>query len=107
MLETVRFSEDGLPALPSQELSAERPNVSTVQGSLDTMPLHTLSDTDESLRDMVADFASSVCSTSVQPPLLISSPPRRQSRQVPPELTFRRSERLAQKSKTRATKPVV
>ena len=75
MLETVRFSEDGLPALPSQELSAERLNVSTVQGSLDTMPLHTLSDTDESLRDMVADFASSVCSTSVQPPLLISSPP--------------------------------
>jgi len=106
-LETVRLSEEGLPALPSQDFSADRSNVSTVRGSLDTVPLHSLSDVGMSLRDLVADFASSVCSTPAQPPLLISSPPRRQSRHVLPELTFRCSERLAHKSKSRATKPVV
>ena len=86
--------------------TVDQQNVSTARGSLDTVPLRLLSETEESLRDMVADFASSVCSTPPQP-LLVSSPPRRQSRPVPPEHTIRRSERLAQKSRIRATKPVV
>ncbi|XP_039845840.1 uncharacterized protein LOC120705521 [Panicum virgatum] len=39
--------------------------------------------------------------------VLVASPPRRRSRQQPQEFTIRRSERLAQKSHHRATKPAV
>jgi hypothetical protein len=39
--------------------------------------------------------------------MLVASPPRRRSRQQPQDFTIRRSERLAKKSRHRATKPAV
>jgi len=103
--ETVRFVDAGSdPVLSSS--SASRRNITVTRGARGTLPLHLFSEADALVQRMVADFAETVC-TEAPPPVLDSSPPRRRSRSQPPPTAIRRSERLAKKSRHRATKPAV
>jgi len=103
-LEVVRFDVQGpqsiLPVSPSLR------NVTVVRGSREALPLHLFSDATTSVDETVADFASDIRRAS-PPPVLVASPPRQRSRVPPQGFSIHRSDRLAKKSRLRATKPVV
>jgi len=84
-----------------------RRNVAVSRGSLDPLPFHIFEDVNSPVKEVVADFAASVC-REPSPTVLTSTPPRRRPR-APPAIPvpIRRSERLAKKSHHRATKPAL
>ena len=102
-LESVRFE------VPCSELvccdSALR-HITVARGTRETLPLHLFPDASSPVKEVVANFANSVCGDPPAP-VLPTSPPRRQSQRPPQSFFVRRSERLAKKSRHRATKPVV
>jgi len=81
-------------------------NITIARGTKETLPLHLFSEACSPVKQTLANFAQTVC-RGVKPPMLLASPPRRTSRPQPQAVTIRRSERLAKKSRHRATKPVV
>ena len=102
-LETVRFDFSSGHSTSRDE----RRNVTVLRGSRDPFPLHIFDGVSSPVKEVVADFAKSLCKDP-SPSVLLSTPPRRRAR-VPPEMPFsiRRSERLARKSRHRATKPAL
>ncbi|CAO2147747.1 unnamed protein product [Urochloa humidicola] len=82
--------------------------VTYTRGSFEALPLHMPPDTSTPVKDAVFHFAQSVCRPT-SPPVLQGTPPRRQSRAPPIQVTpaIRRSECLAKKSRQRATKPTI
>jgi len=103
-LETVRFEVAGDdPSTPSSPGS--RRNVTLSRGTQEAPPLLLSSSASTPIRRVVSVFAADVCRTA-SPTVLVSTPPRRRAKtpQLPP--APRRSERLAKKSRHRATKPV-
>lgn len=103
-LVAVRF--DVQDPQPLSHVSDDMHNVTVARGARETLPLHLFAGAEIPTNDVIADFARAVC-TDAPPPPLVASPPRRRSRPQPEEFTIRRSERLARKSRYRATKPVV
>ena len=82
-------------------------NVTVLRGSRDPLPLHIFDGVSSPVKGVVADFAKSLCKDP-SPSVLLSTPPRRRAR-VPPAtlISIRHSERLAKKSRHRATKPAL
>jgi len=103
VLETVRFdvSEGGVLGCDHSLR-----NITVARGSRETLPLNLFSDISSPSLVAVANFATAVC-REAPAPVLQSSPPRRQSKQPDQAFSIRRSERLARKSRHRATKPAV
>ena len=95
-LVAVRF--DVQDPQPLSHVSDDMHNVTVARGARETLPLHLFAGAEIPTNDVIADFARAP---------LVASPPRRRSRPQPEEFTIRRSERLARKSRHRATKPVV
>ena len=103
-LEMVRF--DVQDPQPLSHIPDDMRNVIVARRTRETLPLHLFSGAETPTNDAIVDFAHTVC-RNVPPPPLVASPPRRRSHLHQQEFTIRRSERLAAKSRHRATKPVV
>ena len=103
-LEVVRFEDT--PTLVVNCTPPTHRNITTTRGSFTALPLHIPSDTSTPIREMVADFTTSVCRAAT-PPVAITPPRRIRARPQPESVILRRSERLAKKSHYRATKPVM
>ena len=110
-LESVRFSLS--PSEPVRDTvhdhvlgdsTPSRRNITMARGTRDALPLHLVSDIPSYVDDEVAIFAHDVCRKAPRA-VLVASPPRRSSRQQPQDFVIRRSERLAKKSRHRATNP--
>jgi len=99
-METVRFEVASEPIACDSALR----NVTVVRGTRTTLPLHLFSDVSEPVKEVVANFANAVCGDAPAP-VLQATPPRRQTRPQQQVFSVRRSERLAKKSRRRATKP--
>ncbi|KAG2546606.1 hypothetical protein PVAP13_9KG035257 [Panicum virgatum] len=119
-LEAVRF--DVQDSQPLSHIPDDMRNVTVAHGTRETLPLHLFAGAEIPTNDAIADFARvrmdtpHLCwlllrrravRTDTPPSLLVASLPRRRSRPQQKEFTTRRSERLARKSRHRATKPVV
>ena len=104
-LESVCFDVPGMEPIACSSPAVSN-NVTVARGSRETLPFHLFADNHITVSEHVANFAQSVCREAA-PPVLDTSPPRRRSRQPQQEVAIRRSERLAEKSRHRATKPVV
>ncbi|KAG2582412.1 hypothetical protein PVAP13_6KG102835 [Panicum virgatum] len=102
--EAVRF--DVQDSQPLSHIPDDMRNVTVARGTRETLPLHLFAVAEIPTNDAIVDFARAVC-TDAPPPPLVASSPRRRSRPQQQEFTIRRSERLARKSRHRATKPVV
>jgi len=105
-LQSVRFQFSEVPPTPLCSPASQR-NVTLSRGSLDPLPIHFFEGVSTPVKEKVADFVTYVRRAPSQA-VLASPPPRRRAR-APPELPtpLRRSERLARKSRHRATKPAV
>jgi len=103
-LEAVRF--DVQDSQPLSHIPDDMRNVTVARGTQEMLPLHLFAGAEIPTNDAIVDFARAVC-TDAPPPPLVASPPRRRSRPQQQEFTITRSERLARKSRHRATKPVV
>ena len=103
-LEMVRFEVQGSPRVLHTPPGLR--NITVARGTRETLPLHLFTDNVIPADDQVVDFAHAVCRNAA-PPALNASPPRHRSRPQQQEFTIRRSERLANKSRHRATKPAV
>jgi len=82
--------------------SSSRRNATVAQGTREAL----FPDASSPVKKVVANFAHDVC-MEAPPPVLVASLPRGRLRQQPQDFTIRRSERLAEKSCHRATKPAV
>lgn len=72
----------------------------------ETLSLHHFADASTPVKETVVNFTHTVC-REAPPPVLTASPPRRRAKQLQLQFSVRRSKRLANKSRHRATKPVV
>ena len=90
----------------SPELPPSRRNVNTSRGPLPSLPFHIHADACTPVRQVVANFALDICSEA-SPLVVAAPPPRRRARSPPKTVAIRRSERLARKSRHRATKPAI
>jgi len=104
-LESVRFDVQGSPSV-LRTTTADLRNVTVARGTRQTLPLHIFANEENTENDSAANFANTVC-RAAPTPVLQTSPPRRTSQLQQQEFTIRRSERLARKSRHRATKPAV
>ncbi|KAG2619263.1 hypothetical protein PVAP13_3NG140895 [Panicum virgatum] len=105
-LEPVLFDVQDSSGCEFQSTIANLRNVTVARGTWETLPLHFFAGTDAFPDELVTNFKQSIC-REVPPPVLQTLPPRRKSHPQPQEFTIWRSERLAKKSRHRATKPVV
>lgn len=111
LLESVRFPiPDGSPAPLCSPTS--RRHVTLSRGSLDPLPIHFFEGVGTPVKEKVADFITYVRRTPAaenrSQAIVASPPPRRRARALPELPTpLRRSERLARKSRHRATKPAL
>jgi hypothetical protein len=96
----VTASVAGLNSPPS------RRNVNTSRGPLPSLPFHIQADACMPVRQVVSNFAMDIC-RDVSPPMVAAPPPRRRARSPPKTVAIRCSERLARKSRHRATKPAI
>jgi hypothetical protein len=103
-LESVRFEIDSIDQVARSPDS--RRNVTVSRGSQEAPPLLLSPDVSSPIKKVVSDFAADVC-RAASPAVLASTPPRRRARTPQLPATIRRSERLAKKSRHRATKPVL
>jgi len=83
-----------------------RRNVNTSRGPLPSLPFHIHADACTPVRQVVANFVLDIC-REASPPVVAAPPPRRRARSPPKTVAIRRSERLARKSRHRATKPAI
>ncbi|KAK8445452.1 hypothetical protein SEVIR_9G328051v4 [Setaria viridis] len=104
-LEAIQFDDSPLPDLPA---SPHDTFVTVTRGSSQTSPFHFPPDTSTPVKNAIADFANSICRVR-SPVMLEQQPPRRKARMPSqsPASTIRRSERLAKKSRHRATNPTL
>ncbi|CAL5070849.1 unnamed protein product [Urochloa decumbens] len=105
-LETVCFTDAPMVELPSSPDG--HAYVTTTRGSSLNLPLHIPEEACTPVKANVAMFASNVCRPR-SPAVLRETPPRRRARTPAfgSPLQLRRSERLAKKSRHRATKPAL
>ena len=103
-LERVCFDDVSVAALDSP--SSSRRNVNIARGPLPSLPFHIEADACTPVRQVIANFAMEIC-REAPPPVAAAPPPRRRARSPPKTVAIRRSERLARKSRHRATKPVI
>jgi len=103
-LERVCFDDVSIAALDSP--SSSRRNVNIARGPLPSLPFHIEADACTPVRQVVANFAMEICREAPSP-VAAAPPPRRRARSPPKTVAIRRSERLARKSRHRATKPVI
>lgn len=92
-------------------MSFARPHnnfVTLTRGSLEALPILHPTEASTPVKCAVANFAQSVCRRA-SPGLLQGTPPARRARATPTNLTpsIRRRERLARKSRHRASKSVI
>jgi len=103
VMETVRFDVSDGGAV---DCDSSLRNITVARGSTETLPLNMFFDISSPSLVAVANFANAVC-REAPAPVLQTSPPRRRSKQPDQAFSIRRSERLAMKSRHRATKPAV
>ena len=82
--------------------SSSRRNATVARGTREAL----FPDASSPVKEIVANFAHDVC-MEAPPPVLVASLPRGRLRQQTQDFTIRRSERLAKKSRHRATKLAV
>ena len=71
-----------------------------------TLPLHLPAETCTPIRETVANYTTTVCRVA-SPPVAAAPSQRRRARSPAKAVTIRRSERLAKKSRSRATMPAL
>ncbi|KAG2535761.1 uncharacterized protein LOC120692501 isoform X1 [Panicum virgatum] len=104
-LESIRFDVPEMAQVVCSSPAVSN-NVTVARGTKETLPFHLFADNHVPVTEHVVNFAHSVCREAPLP-VLNTSPPRRRSRQPQETVAIRRSERLAKKSRHRATKPAV
>lgn len=101
--ESVRF-DNGSPACSLPTPPSSLRNVTVTRGSRQPLPPDILVGVASPVKEVANHFASACCRVN-QPPVLHTSPPRRTAKAPEGQISVRRSERLARKSRHRATKP--
>ncbi|RLN09848.1 hypothetical protein C2845_PM11G18690 [Panicum miliaceum] len=104
-LEGIRFPDVGVDGVHLNSPVVSR-NVNTNRGSRPTLPLHIFDGVASPTRRAVQGFMKKV--TKSRPPAAIAlTPPRRRAKSPDQKFLCRRSERLARKSRARASNPEV
>ena len=104
VLEMVRFDDTTTPVVTCTP-ECQR-NITTTRGTFATLLLHLPAETCTPIREIVANYATTVCRVA-SPPVAAAPSQRRRARSPPKAVTIRRSERLAKKSRSRATMPAL
>ena len=104
-LESVHFGDDPPMCSLATPPDSGR-NITFFRGSRIALPIEVLAAASSPVKEVANNFASACCKAP-PPAFLCASPPRRRAKSPVLQMSIRRSERLAKKSRQRATKPAL